>query len=160
MEIPFEEISPASNHFVNDQNDGVQDLFSPNQNAQLVKSYLEEIIPKEIREGETFKHFWAVLGNTVKLSFLSREDVDEFENLFDQATWTFIMSRPSYEYTFDDMMLIRQLRIYFLAAIKRAVGGKNGTMNERSMLATSIQQQIRSYSEGGQKKKGFLGGWF
>lgn len=124
-----------------------QDLFQMQDMAKLVRTYLEEDIPEDIKKTRVYNEMWAVLGRTIKLSFLDESDVQDFEFLYDECKINYVMSKPSYEFTFEDMQLLDQLRIYFLAALKRAKGVSQHRMNERTLLATQISQQIRSNTE-------------
>lgn len=124
-----------------------EDLFSTTDMSKLIKTYMEETIPEEIRNTKLFKDFWGVLGNTLKLTFLSEKEIPEFESLFREAKYNYIMSVPVYDYTAEEMKIMQQIKIYFAAAIRRSVGSRQHVINERTMQATTISQNIRSNTE-------------
>jgi len=124
-----------------------QDLFQTQDMSKLVKTYLEEEVPEEIRRHKIYRDFWAAIGNTIKLTFLEKEDVLDFEYLFEDSRINFTMSTPPYDYTWDDMQILSQLKLYFVAAVKRAVGFQQHRNNERVILGGSINQVIRSNTE-------------
>lgn len=123
-----------------------QSLFQNTDMVKLVKTYLDEEIPEHISPNLK-KHFWAVLGNTVKLTFLDKEDVMDMELLFEQAKLNYTMEKPPYDFTFEDQQMLDELRTYFIAAVRRAVGSANHKFNERIILGGSINQVIRSNTE-------------
>lgn len=126
---------------------GSQDMFQTQDMSKLVKTYLEESVPEEIRSTKIYKDFWAAIGNTIKLTFLEKEDVLDFEFLFEDSRLNFLLTVPPYEYTWNDMQLMSQLKLYFVAAVKRAVGFQQHRNNERIVLGGSINQVIRSNTE-------------
>ena len=126
---------------------GSQDLFQSQDMVKLVKTYLEEDYPEEIRKTKIFQQFWAILGKTIKLSFVEKDDIYEFESLFEQCRLTFLMSMPPYDISWEDLQLIDQIRVYYLAAVKRATGFGGHRFNERIILGGTINQTIRSNTE-------------
>jgi len=122
-------------------------LFQNQDMVKLVETYLEEDLPDDLKKKNAIKQFWAVLGKTIKLTFLDKDDVSDFEILYDQARINFIMAKPAYEFTFEDAEMLDQMRIYFLSAIKRSVGTTTHRFNERIILGGQINQVIRSNSE-------------
>ena len=124
-----------------------EDLFQGQDMARLAKLYLQESVPAKIKTHELFKDFWAVHGNTLKLTFLTEDDVDLFELRFRKCVALWKMSKATYEFTFDDMQLIEQLRFYMVATLKRSVGRDRHIINERTMQSTHISQNIRSNTE-------------
>jgi len=149
----------ADNHLIGDEEEQVQaqDYFSPSDMAKLVKTYLEEDVPTQIKKTSIYTEFWAVLGKTIKLTFLQPEDIDMFEAMFDVCRANYMMSKPTFEYGFDDMMILDQLRVYFVAACKRASGFSGARYNERMILGSQIHQNI---TDGGQGRSTSGGGFF
>lgn len=136
-----------------------QALFEGQDMSKLVKTYLEEQIPDTFKETELYKHFWAALGNTLKLTFLDGTDVEFLEIMFEQTKITYIMSKPARKFGFYESQMLEQLKMYFLAACKRSVGSPAHRLNERTIIATQINQVIRSNTESlnAQGGGGFLG---
>lgn len=135
-------------------------LFQNQDMVKLVETYLGEDIPEELKNNNIIKRFWAVLGKTIKLTFLDKDDIIDFEILYDQARINYIMSMPPYDFNFSDQETLDQMRIYFLAAVRRAVGTDQHRFNERIILGGSVNQVIRSNTEsiraGGGSGGGFL----
>ena len=140
-------------------------LFTGQDMTKLLEAYMEEEIPEQFRNEDILKQFWAVLGRTVKLTFITKEDLQEYEDLFEMAKNDFIMSIPPYEYSFKHQQMLEQLRIYFISALRRSMGTGNHVFNERILLGGQINQVIRSNTEnfkpaGGGGVMGKLRGWF
>lgn len=124
-----------------------EDLYSGQDMSKLVKTYLDENIPEEFKKGDLNKQFWSIMGNSIKLAFLNGEDQEDMEALFNISKYAYIMSKPTYEYTWNDDHALKQMRLHFIISAKRAIGSPNHRLNERTMLATQINQQIRSNTE-------------
>lgn len=125
-----------------------ENLYNTQDIEKLIKGYLEESIPEEIRNTKLFKEFWAVLGRNIQLTFLDKIDLEVFEILFDQCRLTFLMHKPAYEYTFIDLQALEQLKIYFSSALRRAQGVAGHRFNERIILGGQISQIISSKTDG------------
>lgn len=126
---------------------GGSSLYGQQDMTKLVNTFLEEDMPDDLKQSQMVRDFWAVLGKTIKLSFMEKDDIEDFETLFEIARIDYVMSIPEYEYTFKDAKHLEQLRIYFLAACKRAMGSPSHKFNERIILGGSISQVIRSNTE-------------
>lgn len=124
-----------------------EDLYQPNDMVKLVKTYIEESIPEEHKKHPLYSEFWAVYGKTLILSFLEKDDLYQFQILLDNAILDFMMTKPRYEVKFSDRVIVDQMRIYFLAALNRAVGSKSHKFNERIILGGQINQIVRTNSE-------------
>lgn len=136
-----------------------QDLYQGQDMVKLVRTYLEEEEPEAYKKNPLFTEFWAILSKNIKLSFLDgKYDVEDFEILFDQSKLNYVMSKPPYEFNWEDMQLLEQLKINFLASVKRAVGVSGHRFNERIILGGTINQVIRSNTES--IKAGDSGGGF
>ena len=138
-----------------------QGLYEGQDMSKIIKVYMEEQVPEAFKMTTLYQEFWAVLGNTIKLTFInSTTDMTEFMLLFDDACITYKMSKPALKYSFTDMQMLDQFRIYFRASLKRAVG-MPGYGNERVILGGQIQQLIRTSTEnlnaGGGKSGGAFG---
>lgn len=127
---------------------GAQDLFQGQDLVKLVRTYLEEDQPEAFKENALFKEFWAILGKNLKLSFLDpKTDAEDLEMLFDMSKMNYIMSKPAFDFTWEDMQLLEQLKINFIACVKRAIGTTGHRFNERIILGGTINQVIRSNTE-------------
>ena len=142
-----------------------EDLYAGQDMTRLAKVYLDENVPSKINRHDLYINFWAVHGNTLKLTFLSEDDVEIFELRFQKAVALWKMSQPSYQINFNDLQVIEQMKIYMIATLKRSVGSEKHRINERTMQTTHISQNIRSNTErmGNSQGKGIMGklrGWF
>ena len=125
-----------------------ESLFSNQNTVELIKYYTKEEIPDDLKKLEPFKTFWAILGKNPVLTFLNSEDEEIFDILFRISKLQHLISKPAYTYTFEKSQAMNQLRIYFKAAIKRSIGFDKNKVNERTMEATSVNQIVRSNTEG------------
>jgi len=124
---------------------GQSNLFEAEDMTKLIKIYLEDDVPENLKTSSPIvKQFWAILGKSVKLTFLDQEDVMDFEFLFNQARYTLLMSMPSYKVTFDDLQQLDQIKLHYYASLKRAVGTNKQKLNERIILGSTINQSISS----------------
>lgn len=137
-----------------------KNLYTEGNMAEIIETYLQQDIDKEYKKSDIIKEFWAILGRTIPLSFIGDDDEEEFEILFEQAKLNYIMKVPAYKFTFNDMIMLDQLKIYFKAALKRSIGRKGHIVNERTMQSTAINQVIRSNTENmGSPTKGGVLNW-
>ena len=113
------------------QQEADRSLFENQDMVKIIKTYLEESVPEEIKETDLYQKFWIVFGKKLQLSFIDYEDKFEFEAMFEQAKLAYMMSMPSHEFTFDDVLAIKQLELYFAAALRSAIGMKENRFSER-----------------------------
>ena len=141
--------------------DQAQNLFQGNDPLKLVKAFLDEDVPDEIKATDFYIRFWAVVGKTIKLTFIEKEDVWDYEALFELCRLTYLMEKPPYKYTFDELQLMRQMKIYYVSAVRRAIGTPAHRFNERIVIGSQTNQIIRSnteaFSGGSSGGSGFLG---
>lgn len=124
-----------------------EDLFQSTDMVRLVKTYLEEDLPEELKRDQLMRQMWAILGKTPKLSFLVPDDIKEFESLYNQSEYFYLMSKPNHEITFKDLQNLQQLKFYNLINLRRSVGFQGHRFNERIILGGTINQTIRSNTE-------------
>jgi len=139
-----------------------ESLFTNNDMVKMIKEYLHVDMPESVQNHDIVKYFWAILGRDCKLTFIdSDSEIEEFELLFNDALYNYLMQTPTYTYTFEDMQHLDQIKLYFLAAIRRAKGFPKHKFNERIIQGGTINQTIKSSSETfespGQKKGGIMG---
>ena len=155
--------NPTEQDYMEDQQGReAEDLFNRTDITTLIKLYIEDKYPEHLEGNVIIKEFWATLSKNLKITFIQdKDDLELFDAEFDNAKFLFLMSRPSYEFTFEDMQTIQQIKLLFMASIRRSLGTPTHRINERVLGASSIQQRIRSNTEqmGGQKK-GILGRLF
>lgn len=105
----------------------------------------DKSIPKEWAD-----KFWAFSDREMAVSNIEKADVPTLMNMFDVARLDFLMSKPDYDFSWEDNATLSNLRTKFFVKVKRSV---NAT--ERRLLATQIRQIITD-NRSGQEKAGFL----
>lgn len=141
------------------EKDSAKSLYDHQDMSKLIETYMTVDIPRELKQHKLLTDFWAVLDRNIKLTFLREEDVEDSELLFEVAKVNYLQSRPAYTYTLDDVQLLDQLKIYFLAAIKRSVGIGQHKFNERIIQGGTTNHVIRSNTDTIQSGSSG-GGWF
>lgn len=120
-------------------------LFRGTDFTQLLKEYIEDSrIP--VKTVKILEKFWAVLGKDVKLAFLDPSDLPTMMLYWEQAVLIFLMGENSDLKDCDYRSHLNQLRMYYIFAIKRAIGNKNG-LNERIIQASQFHHSISSHTE-------------
>lgn len=137
------------NMLLGSQNDvnSAKNLFENQDMVKLVETYLDVEVPEKFKNHPIISEFWAIQGKNIKLTFLENSDVEDFEILFEQSILNYLMSKPAYQYTFEDEQILDQFRLFFIAALKRSVGTGQHKFNERIILGGTINQVIRSNTE-------------
>jgi hypothetical protein len=158
---PYEgQISSEALAADNKQQENDRSLFENQDMVKIIKVYLEENVPVELKEKRIYKEFWAVLGKKIQLTFLDAEDKFDFEAMFVQAKMLYYMSIPKYETDFETIATMKQLEMYFIAAIRSAIGSRDNVFNERIVQASTIRQNINSNTERFGQMGGSSGGGF
>lgn len=122
-------------------------LYQNTDMVRLIEKYTEVDLPEDLKKHPLVTELWAVLSKEIKWSFLEKEDEADFELLFDLAVINYLMQTPQYKFTFVDEQLLDQLRLYFVAAVKRARGVSGHRFNERIIEGGTINQVIRSNTD-------------
>jgi len=135
-----------------------KNLYDSQDMSKLIETYMQVDIPKDLRQHRLMHDFWAVLDRTIKLTFYSADDVTDGELLFEIAKVNYLQTRPAYTYTLEDTQLLDQLKIYFIAAIKRSVGAGQHRFNERLVIGQGVNHVIRTNTDTIQS--GSSGGFF
>ena len=104
---------------------------------------------------------WASATKTLKLTFLEGVDVNIFENMFEAEVCKYLRSIPPSKHNSGLYQEIGQIRMIFLANLRRSTGTSNrNRMNERIALVSLIKQIYASTSgvgSSGGGVKGFFG---
>lgn len=129
------------------------DYFNRPSDLRVIQEYnREEMLPEDVRT-----NFWGMLSKSIKLGFWDKEDEQELffhKNLIKVG---YIMSKPKHRYTFADRQKMNMVDLLFYADFKRGVGMEKYRLNERTLQATSVTQNIQGGNTGG-KKGGVLAG--
>lgn len=135
-------------------------LYGNTDMVKLIETYTEDDLPKEIKNNPIIPKFWAFFSRAPKWTFLTKEDRPDYEYFLHNAKLNFLLSTPSHKFNFDDDMLLDNLDFHNFINMTRAQGTPNHIINERTMEATTISQNISNsnsmMSQGGMKKPGFF----
>jgi len=136
-------------------------LYGNTDMVKLIETYTEDDLPKPVKESPIFNKFWAFFSRSPKWTFLSREDRVDYDYFLHNAKLNFLLMTPSYEYGFKEDMILDNLDFHNFINMTRAMGTPHHIINERTMEATTISQNISNsnavMSQGGMKKPGIFG---
>lgn len=86
---------------------------------------------------EDLQKFWAIFGKDLKLTFIDTDqEIEYFNNLFESAKLSYLMSEPAFKFDFDKYQMLDQLRLNFNAVVRRSKGTDKNKMNERTLQAS------------------------
>jgi hypothetical protein len=129
------------------------DLFSRHNDLKVIQEYNnEEFMPNGLKTS-----MWALASKSIKLGFWDKEDLPEiflYKNIIKIGD---VMSKPKHRYSFADRQQVNQMDFLVYADFKRGVGMEKYKINERTLQATSVTQNIQGGSSGG-KRGGFFSG--
>lgn len=111
--------------------------------AQDLQGFAEMLLENDkIEEGEGVEdQFWGFFSRDAALTFLDASERDHLLRSFDDVTLAELMTKFPHEFQGEDEVRITQGRAAARIRLNRAVG--RGSMNERTMLSTQIQQNKR-----------------
>lgn len=138
-----------------------QGLYEGQDMSRVIRMFIEEDVPDDIKKSRLFQEFWAVFGKTVKLSFIEKEDIQDFSYMLEQVKLDYVMSKAAQHFTFSDLQALDQIEMYFEAAIRKSIGISQHRFNERIIQGGQISQIVRTNTESlnAGRSGGFLG-WF
>lgn len=123
------------------------EYFQKQNDLRVIQEYnRDELLPQKVKN-----QFWGLLSKSIKLGFWDKEDeVDLFfhKNIIKVG---YIMAHPKHKYTFADRQSMNMLDLMVYADFKRGVGMEKYRINERTLQATSVTQNIQG---GGAGKRG------
>lgn len=129
-----------------------QEYFSKENNLQVIQEYnREENMPRD-----TKLNFWALASKSIKLGFWNEKDEYDIYLHKNLIKIGYLMTRPRHRYTFKDRFQMMQIDMLVYSDFKRGVGMEKYKLNERTLQATSVTQNIQGGSAG--KRGGFLSG--
>lgn len=128
-----------------------QEVFGKPNDLRVIQEYnREENLPILAR-----KHFWALASKSIKLGFWKDQDYNDIWFRQNSIKLNFIMSNPRHKYTFKDRLDMLQMELLVFSDFKRGVGMERYRLNERTLQATSVTQNIQGSSNmGGGGRKG------
>jgi hypothetical protein len=127
------------------------DVFQRANDLRVIQEYnSENLIPEGIKTD-----FWAIASKSTLLSFWEKADEAVIYNYFNTIKTGHIMTLPKYKYTFKERQQINQVGYLLYSNFKRGVGMEKYKINERTLQAVSISQNINS-SASNAKQGGIL----
>lgn len=121
--------------------------------AQTQKLFIQFLVDDVSIPAELKLQFWAFSDKEVAIANLTEEKAQKILNQYDDSVSAFIMSRPSYQYSFDDETLFTEMRSKLTIKLSRSIGGF-----ERKQQTTQISQHV--FEEVPQAKGGMVGRFF
>jgi hypothetical protein len=122
-----------------DDNSPLSLMMRKDDMLRIIQEYLKDAgVPKDQLE------FWGLNSKFLPITFLTKDDVEEFTILQENAELINIMSKPPQEYTFAMMQNFEQQKAFQKIQINRAIGISTGRNNERTLQNTQISQAIMS----------------
>jgi hypothetical protein len=134
------------------QQQGDSELFGKPNDLRVIQEYnREENMPLLAR-----KHFWSLASKSITLGFWKEQDYNDLWYRHNSIKLNYIMSNPKHKYTFKDRLDLLQMELLVYSDFKRGVGMERYKVNERTLQATSVTQNIQGVSHGGGSRKGGL----
>ena len=126
--------------------------------SDLIRATEKIIEDKDVEDRIANHPLWAVATKTLKLSFVSSQDLPIFENMFESEVVKYLRSIPPYLHTPEIHLQIGQIRLIFQSNLRRAHGTQNrNTMNERIALLSQVKQIYTSSGNQGGSSGGVRG---
>jgi len=122
------------------------DLFQRANDLRVIQEYnREENIPADVK-----KSFWALASKSIKLGFWEKADEADLYFMNNVISVGHIMQQPKHKYTFVERQKMQQMKLLGYADFKRGVGMERYKINERTLQAAAITQNIQG---GGSSRK-------
>ena len=127
------------------------DVFQRQNEIRVIQEYnRDENLPDAIKES-----FWSPTSKSIKLGFWDKEDEMDLYQYLNIIKTGHIMKLPKQKYTFQERQNMNQMALLTYADFKRGVGMEKFKLNERTLQASSITQNINGGGSGS-KKAGFM----
>lgn len=124
--------------------------FSQPNDLRVIQEYnREENLPNDMKAS-----FWALASKSIKLGFWNDGDEREIFLHKNIIKVGHIMAKPRHKYTFEERHKMNQIDMLVYADFKRGVGMERYKINERTLQATSVTQNIMGGASGPVGKRG------
>lgn len=136
--MPEEYTSPIPAEFnpISSSSSAIDDMFKSDM-AKLADTMLED---REAEKRLSSFPLWTANVKSLKVTFLTQQDVIMFENLYEAENCRVMRRLPPSQQNFDTYNIISQARILFKANIRRSLGTSAGIINERLAFLTTVKQ--------------------
>ena len=115
-----------------------KNIWDEKQHLDIIRHYSEEeLAPLELKQRQ-----WSVFGKSFVNTFLEENDMPMISINFEILKINELMSKPPHLLTFQQVAEIDKMGLHMYLTARRAVGFKQGKMNERVLQNTQISQSI------------------
>ena len=111
----------------------------------------DDDVPEDLKEW-----FWAFVNKEAALTNLNDVAVKRMMRCFENTSYLYMMTKPKHDHSFDEEVMLEQLRAKIHMKLLRSTGGKD---RERFILGAQIQQNILEENEKVQPKGGIVSGF-
>lgn len=147
VEADNEEEAPAMPYPGNEEIE--KNIWEEKQHLDILKHYSEDsLIPKELSSRQ-----WSIFGKGFINTFLEEKDMPMIDINLQLLRIGELSSKPAHLLTQKVVNDLSKMDHYAFIAAKRAIGAKQGTMNERILQNTQISQSISNNEEAMKRKK-------
>lgn len=116
--------------------------------VKLIETILEDnSVRDNIKATGADNAMWAARLKSMKLTFLTDVDAAVLQENFEESVINYMLTKGVKKIGMDDINAIHNLRMVFLANVKRSVGTADNRMNERVAQLTTITHQIGKFTE-------------
>ena len=117
-----------------------KNIWEDKQHLDIIRHYsTDELVPKDLE-----KRQWSVFGKSFVNTFLEENDMPMININFEILKINELMSKPPHLLTFQQVAEIYKMGLHMFLTARRAIGAKQGKMNERILQNTQISQSIGS----------------
>lgn len=126
------------------------DPFQRSNDLRVIQEYnREENMPDDIK-----RNFWAFASKSIKLGFWDKADEKDLYFIQNNINIGHIMSKSKHRYSFSERQQMNMLKLILYADFKRGVGMERYKINERTLQATSVTQNIQGSANSPVGKRG------
>lgn len=113
-------------------------IWEDKQHLDIIKHYSQDdIVPRGLQNRQ-----WSVFGKAFINTFLEETDMPMININFEILKINELMSKPPHLLTFQQVAEIDKMGLHMFLTARRAIGAKQGKMNERILQNTQISQAI------------------
>jgi len=125
-----------------------EEYFRSRDNLEVIKEYNSEIL----LPNESKKDLWGLATKSISLGFWSENDQENMTLFVNRVKLSWLMGKAKHSYSFEDRHRFTQMELFAWSNFKRGVGMEKYKINERTLQATSVTQNIQaSANTSGQK---------
>ena len=96
---------------------------------------LEKILEDKFVEDKLKESpLWSAISKSLKLTFFDIKDIAVLENLFEAEVCRYLRSLPPSKQNLDTYLNLGQIRMIFMANIRRSLGTNTPKINERTAI--------------------------